>query len=331
MSDDYDPSAIELLKDLKPVRKRPEGFIAGDAASVSADRDIIEVIGDVHGEADLLEALLNDIEARHGKSAEGIRIVFLGDIVDRGPESTVAMMLVTKALEEYPGSVLVMGNHDQLFLDFLNRGVADDAWLKQGGYETLTSYDIPGVELSKSMSMADIPVTKLRGGILFFHPSHYDMLALRAAYSAVAGPFLFVHAGVHPNKMLGSQRPDDMMWIRDEFLNLDPETDTIATPGIVVHGHTTVIDVPEILSYRVNLDTGCGKSKSAPLSMMTIDLKTRKLSVRQALGTSDDVVVYPVHLDRMTVGDIPWLSEDGSFDLPDIELTPGKHRLTIKM
>ena len=75
-------------------------------------------IGDVHGRRDLLQALLQAI--RTDSAGREARIIFLGDIIDRGPESRQCLDLVIATLDSYPGSRLILGNHEEFLLSFLD-------------------------------------------------------------------------------------------------------------------------------------------------------------------------------------------------------------------
>ncbi|TRC89685.1 hypothetical protein FJV80_07785 [Mesorhizobium sp. WSM4310] len=100
---------------------------------------ITYAIGDVHGRADLLESLLAAISGDAGTSDAEPRVLFLGDIVDRGPCSREAMDLVCDTLARWPRSRLIRGNHDAYFLDFMTADQVDEQrfgrWLTRiGGY-----------------------------------------------------------------------------------------------------------------------------------------------------------------------------------------------------
>ena len=202
-------------------------------------------VGDVHGRADLLGPLLASIK----KDAEGLHerpeIVFLGDIVDRGSASRRAMELVGETLADYPGSVLILGNHDVLFRSFLD-GTASDAmvdhWLTQlGGYTTLDSYlpDRPG------------NLDEVRAAIVELVPSHLDLLNA-GLDKVIDDHFCFVHAGIRPGVPINEQDPHDLRWIREEFLDHD-----LPLERIIVHGHTpTESCFPDVFGNRICLDTG---------------------------------------------------------------------------
>ncbi|WP_104017510.1 metallophosphoesterase family protein [Roseovarius nitratireducens] len=209
--------------------------------------DPIYAIPDIHGQDALLEEALDRI-ARDG--GPGARVVFLGDLVDRGPDSrAVIERLMLGQAEGRPWTVL-RGNHDQMFLDFLDSATLHSprvssglAWLHfhLGGTATLASYGVaaPDPEVAHAEARTEVPQT------------HRDWLASLPLWHK-AGPLLFVHAGIRPGIALNAQDPDDLMWIRAGFLDHpDPH------PWLVVHGHTA-LDHPAHFGNRIDLDGGAG-------------------------------------------------------------------------
>ena len=206
---------------------------------------VIYAIGDVHGRRDLLERLLLAIEddaARHGARW---RIVFLGDIIDRGPESRQAIDLVIRTLHGVPGSQLILGNHEEFVLRFLDqpeeRRQIGELWLRNGGEETLASY---GIDLS-------ISPDEIAARLAEEFPAHVE--ALRSAeWRVETERYFLVHGGVDPQVRLDRQDPETTRWIRHEFLDF-----TGPLPKVVVHGHTpTDSFLPEVHANRIGIDTG---------------------------------------------------------------------------
>lgn len=203
-------------------------------------------IGDIHGRADLLERLLGAIEDRASRLEAPYQIVFLGDIVDRGPDSRQAMNLVSAALARIPGSRLILGNHDSFILRILDE--ADQGrkqalllhWVaKMGGGTTLASYgcDFSDTELDRILDVIDA--------------GHLNMLRAAENHVELDGHIL-VHAGLDPAVSLERQDPYKMMWIREPFLSHQG-----SFGKIVVHGHTvTTSGSVERFHGRIAVDTG---------------------------------------------------------------------------
>lgn len=203
-------------------------------------------IGDVHGRADLLEEMLSGIAGKARDEAIDYRIVFLGDIMDRGPESRKAMDLVIRTLRDRPGSKLIRGNHDALplqILDETNPAVQADLvnhWEDLGGGKTMLSYGLP--------REASITADEIRRRLGDEH-----LQCLRAAERYVElDHHILVHAGLKPGIALAEQDAQTLMWIRNEFLNARG-----SFGKIVVHGHTiTASERVEIFPNRIAIDTG---------------------------------------------------------------------------
>jgi serine/threonine protein phosphatase 1 len=207
----------------------------------------IYVIADIHGRADLLQKLLKAIEkdAREHDASRRI-LVTLGDYIDRGPESRkVIETLVHLPLSNFTAKHLC-GNHEDMFLAFLEDPEEGLLWISNGGWSTLLSYGFSVAELPDTMD--DLP--RVRDQILQRMPkSHLGFLrALKFSYHL--NGYFFVHAGVRPGVALDAQDEEDLLWIREEFLFSNKDFSKI-----VVHGHS-MVSKPEIHKNRIALDTG---------------------------------------------------------------------------
>jgi serine/threonine protein phosphatase 1 len=242
--------------------------------------DQIVAIGDVHGAADLLEAMLAGLD----RIAPAWPIYFLGDIVDRGANSRRAMDLVVSALGARPGSKLLLGNHDDWLLRFLQERLSLDEtlhWLAQGGGETLQSYGVePGADITAS-----------RQHVLETRPAHLPLLANASLLETVGG-FAFVHAGVDPARPMDRQDRHDCLWIREPFLEHVGHLD-----HVVVHGHSPLKDgYPVVTENRISIDTAAVLNGS--LTAVLIDLADKSLRFLRTVQRQDVAGVTPHRLDR---------------------------------
>ncbi len=206
----------------------------------------IYAIGDIHGRPDLLVKLrIRILEDAAGSEGIACSLVYLGDYVDRGGGSfEVVEMLIHDPLPGFE-SVFLMGNHEDMMLRFL-AGPAEETWLLNGGDATLSSY---GVRLREGQG-GQSWLEDLRLGLRAAMPSdHVEFLAGLKLQHTV-GDYLFVHAGVRPGIPHDQQRPTDLIWIRDRFLNSDADFGKC-----VVHGHS-ITPRPEVRSNRIGIDTG---------------------------------------------------------------------------
>jgi len=203
---------------------------------------IIYVVGDIHGRADLLRMSLERIDRDYAlRSHEGEKIeVFLGDYVDRGPATAqVIATLIERA--SCAQTVFLRGNHEQIMLSFLAEQVSLEEWATLGGLPTLLSY---GVSV-RPKDMAKVQTAAWRA-----IPDDHKLFLSRTHSYCRFGAYLFVHAGIRPGVAIEAQRESDLFWIREEFLNFPNDFGFV-----VVHGHTPVPQ-PDFLTNRVNIDTG---------------------------------------------------------------------------
>lgn len=201
-------------------------------------------IADVHGRADLLDAMLGYIAATSSDHQSRPVVIFLGDLIDRGPHSPKVLDQVCSTLDLYPGSRLILGNHD-FYLRQLLRGTLtfEDAvnWMDWGGVATVSSYS--------SRPVPDFG--NIAEEIRRVFPHHVNLLENAQTFMKI-GRFCCVHAGIRPGILLENQDEHDLRWIRAGFLDHMDVFD-----HVVLHGHTITKSLrPEIHSNRVALDTG---------------------------------------------------------------------------
>ncbi len=205
----------------------------------------VYAVGDVHGRADLLAQLFSAIDADLKEHPVPRAIhVFLGDYIDRGPDSRQVLDLLV-ARSQHHATIFLRGNHEVLVEEFLRNPESYAIWRDVGGLDTLLSY---GIRPSSNPDAAErIMLAQRLAEVL--PPAHREFLrSLKRSFSC--GDFFFVHAGVRPGVPLSEQTDENLFWIRDEFLNSEERFGKI-----IVHGHNPVMDV-EFHSNRVNIDTG---------------------------------------------------------------------------
>ena len=189
-------------------------------------------IGDIHGCPDELAAILKAIAPR-----ENDTVVFVGDYVDRGPSARDAVEIVMDLQKGAADIVTLKGNHEDMMLSFLGfRGHYGESFLFNGGAATMDSYGIGEASL-------DNPLERIPDAHLKF----YRGLSL----SYLHPPYFFVHAGILPARQLEEQDPEDLLWIRQEFIFNPHEAG-----AIVVFGHTPMRGVMIDLPYKLGIDTG---------------------------------------------------------------------------
>lgn len=186
-------------------------------------------IGDIHGRLSKLTGLIDKISP-----SQDDRIVFLGDYIDRGPLSYQVIEYIINFRTDFPNTVTLRGNHEDFVISLFmgNQSAYErNIWLKMnGGDMTLSSY-------------------RKAGQLLKVHQDFYMSLPL--FYET--DKYFICHAGVKPGMPLSKQNMSDLLEIREPFLSSRENYGKI-----IVHGHS-IVDNPEILSNRINIDTGAGR------------------------------------------------------------------------
>ena len=217
----------------------------------------IYALGDIHGCSDLLKEMFTVIDADVARRPVSRPIeVFLGDYIDRGPDSARTLDLL---IERGRGreAVFLKGNHEAYFLEVLRDPTKLEGWGQFGGLQTLMSYGIQPTFNPDATEQADL-IAALSKVISRDHLSF--LRGLKPSF--VCGDFFFVHAGVRPDVPLKEQSEADMLWIRDEFLDSEENFGKF-----IVHGHTPVRE-PDIRPNRINIDTGA--YATGKLTLLTI-------------------------------------------------------------
>jgi serine/threonine protein phosphatase 1 len=212
-------------------------------------------VGDIHGSLDKLKALVE--ACREHADGHEFRFVFLGDYIDRGQDSAGVLRFMMSLQMDLPKRVIALkGNHEAWAVSLLDGDVPLEAWLRNGGEETLQSYG--------AKDIGDLP------------RAHLDwMRSLRLFFDD--GRRFFVHAGVNPSRPLDAQNEEELLWIRMPFLSNGRDYGRL-----IVHGHTPLEnEKPELHPNRLNLDTAA--AFGGPLTAAVFnDQQTEPLSFLQA-------------------------------------------------
>ena len=202
------------------------------------------VFGDIHGRADLLKRLMAAVdEDLRERPAARVTEIFLGDYIDRGPDSYEVLDFLSAEPPAGRERVCLVGNHESVMLTFLGDPDILTRWANVGGDQTLASY---GITLAPTADNAAEIQDQLRAAL---PARHLRFLRTLNPIHRAHG-YAFVHAGVRPGIPLDRQSDEDLMWIRQEFLDYTGDFG-----AVVVHGHTPQ-DKVEVKPNRINLDTG---------------------------------------------------------------------------
>ena len=209
---------------------------------------LLYAVGDIHGRFDLLRGLLEQIEADATEQVEARQrtLVFLGDYVDRGPDSkSVVQALIAGPPQGFEAHWL-KGNHEAILLNFLEDARHLELWLMNGGQATMQSYGVDTEALAREGAGPETWRSAFAEALPQSHLRFFRNLKLSVGF----GDYLFVHAGVRPGISLTAQTEQDLVWIRTPFLD-----HTSSFGKIVVHGHTPA-HLPDVRSNRIGIDTG---------------------------------------------------------------------------
>ncbi len=205
---------------------------------------VIAAFGDLHGRLDLLQRHFPLLDKLAQAPDRKLIEVYVGDYVDRGPNSALLIELMIERQRLQDRSIIYLrGNHEDMMLAALDDDAVFKQWVKFGGDTTMLSYGV-----SPNAAAYDVTGSRLRFKTAV-PQAHVEFLSGLQDYY-VEGGFLFVHAGLRPGVPLSSQQKRDLHWIREPFLS-----SSSSSGYTVVHGHTPT-SRPTFRLNRIGIDTG---------------------------------------------------------------------------
>ena len=246
-------------------------------ASATPPDCVVWAIGDIHGRADLLHPLLETIRADLSAVALGRKvIVFLGDYIDRGFDSRGVLNQLCDLDADHSLEVhFIRGNHEDRMEAFLLDPAVGQSWCDYGGRETLFSYGVSPPAMRSDSAGWGETARALSEAL----PEPHHRFLQRQQLSVSIGDYFFCHAGARPGVGLDDQSPEDLMWIRQPFLDHPAPFEKV-----VVHGHTPT-DFVVSDARRIGVDTGAYATNV--LSAVRLEGQTRKLL--QARGRAEQI------------------------------------------
>ncbi|MDG4649587.1 metallophosphoesterase [Roseibacterium sp. SDUM158017] len=250
---------MRSVRSLLRRKDRPEAAPATAGRAAEADHPRPEratyIVGDIHGRADLLELLLELIDAHIGGTGAGDpQLVFLGDYVDQGPDSAEALARLRELTRDYPRNVIcLMGNHERMLLDFLADPVTrGPRWMRAGGAATLRSFRIDTDDMQAAAKVPDFEdaARRLRAAM----PEGLAEWMAGLPLSWNSGNVWAVHAGADPVHAMDAQSARVLLWGHPEF-----EAVARADGTWVAHGHVEM-EGPVFADGRIALDTGAWRT-----------------------------------------------------------------------
>lgn len=209
----------------------------------------IYAIGDVHGCYRQLAELLQAIDKDSGqRDAAKTKIILLGDIIDRGPDSAKICQLLY-SLRDYEHLICLKGNHEKAMCDSLNGDVhALHFWLSFGGDATLESWGLDRDMIRAAMTGRGGEIELIAKARQLI-PEHILLWLESLPLSHREDDYFFVHAGIRPGVSLDAQDSDDLLWIREPFLSSWKKHE-----ATIVHGHSES-DIVAFAGNRIGIDT----------------------------------------------------------------------------
>lgn len=229
------------------TRKTP---YSSSACIPSGER--VYAVGDIHGRADLLKQLLHMIARFDSvKPPAETTLIFLGDYVDRGPDSKGVIDLLMNGIPAGMIPIYLSGNHEDMMLQSFQDIEAFRFWTMNGGIAALASYGVEANLLHgkflEGMSLEDAP--EIMSQFARLMPDAHATFLRDLQTSVTIGGYFFVHAGVKPGVALEKQSRDDCLYIRHEFLRHRGDFGKM-----VIHGHTPGLE-PDVQPNRIGIDT----------------------------------------------------------------------------
>jgi len=248
-----------------------------DYGRQALDGRAVFAVGDIHGCLDLLEGLLEGIKVATARDERPPLIIFLGDYVDRGPDSMGVIDRLIAVAESYPGARFLCGNHEEAMIRFLADPQGGPAWSTYGGRATLLSYGVRPPGRNADDAAWARAQQKLNARI---PPAHLKFLWGLEDFVEV-GDYLFAHAGVRPDRSLRGQTSRDLRWIREPFLSNDRPLEKM-----IVHGHTPSLQ-PHADLARIGVDTWAYKTGV----LTALELRGRQRRYLQAVRDGASIIV----------------------------------------
>lgn len=212
-------------------------------------------IGDIHGMKDELVSLLENVLSIQSEDT----LVFIGDYVDRGYDNKGVLDYLMH-LPFKNEVIFLRGNHEDMMIKGLMHDNYRTCWVMNGGRETLRDFGAATLE--------DIP------------QEYFDWIKQTRIFYAPNDDLLFVHAGINPMCSLSEQSEQDLLWIRDTFLESNKDF------GFkIIHGHTPSMAGIDVRNNRINVDTGSCFGGS--LSAVVLDERGNVLTQHSVKRISD--------------------------------------------
>ncbi len=228
------------------------------------DGERVYAIGDVHGRLDLLEQLVGLVrQDSAARDAARVHLILIGDIVDRGPDSAELVGRCMAMADRSDRFIVLKGNHEAMMLHALaGNFLAFDLWLRNGGGAALSSWGVPDEAIASGPSRGLLRIARTA------IPADVRNWLDQRPLTHRIGDYLFVHAGIRPEVALADQSQQDLLWIRNEFL------ESTADHSFVVDQGQSISDEGVVMQpNRIGIDTGA--YRTGVLSALALEADRR--------------------------------------------------------
>lgn len=210
----------------------------GNFFEISKNYDRIFCVGDIHGCYQETDTLIDYLVNALSLSKEKDIVIFLGDYIDRGPNSFKVIKSLLRFRSSFPQSRFLKGNHEDMMLSFFGLdGRGGDVYIQNGGATFLNDYNFVTATVQRP-NFLDIP-------------EEHRKFFMDLDIGIFIDKFIIAHAGLNPRSILDAQTLEDLLWIRDDFINsIHPFKKT------VIFGHTVFSEIAIHLPYKIGIDTG---------------------------------------------------------------------------
>jgi len=205
-------------------------------------------IGDIHGCASKLKAIIDKVSIDRERDT----LVFIGDYIDRGPDSKKVVDIILNIKKNLDNVICLIGNHEQMLIDYHLHGAGEEIFFQNGGDVTAHSYGLKKTDRRVKMNIPEEHIHFYQSLLPYYETEH----------------FIFVHAGLRPGIPLTGQHMEDIIWIRNDFIR-----STYDFSKKVVFGHTPLAK-PLIEKNKIGIDTGAvygGKLTCIELTEMKVE------------------------------------------------------------
>jgi len=245
-------------------------------------------ISDIHGCYREMMALMKQLE-KAGLDYEKDKIIFMGDYIDRGPDSRKVVAQLIKWHAKYKNFIFLYGNHEDIFRDWINGAprYGSQNWFYNGGKTTYANYN---GHFGKYHNVNGQPTEWIPPRNGNFPKKHLDFLFKETVYLHEEKDYVFVHAGLVPGTKTIKENlnfPDTLIWAREGFID-----STWEWGKKVIFGHSAAfyprwgkMGQPIIMKNKIGIDGAV--CPPANKNLIAVELPAEKFYFQESFAFYD--------------------------------------------